>query len=1124
MATREIKTKLAVDGLGEYKSAMSDAASSMKVLNSEANLAAAQFKATGDEQQYLADMADILSSKITTQQSAVDAAKSALADLASAGYAANSREVETWQTKLNNAETKLTEYQTALENTQGKLEQFTGFKDVADAIGASADNIQTYYDKLAQVDAQYQTTGDQQQYLIDKCAALQDAIEGQKKIIGEAEDALKQLAADGFDANSDEVMAWQGTLNDAKDKLGELETELGTAQDKLTEIQGVFETTADKVSTAKDKIDEINSALNLADAKYDAGAISKEDYLNSKADLLKDKLDEQQKIVDTLKDGLDALLNAGYNSESSAIVKWQTDLNKAEADLLRTQTEFNDAQASLDALDQGLDTTEQNAGDTQKAVENIGKQISIEGVLKSLESIESKLTGLINKAAQAAKALIDVSSDSAGWADDLLTESSQYGIDQETLQQMRYASKFIDTEVSSIEQAYVRLGRNAYDAFNDPGSQMADYFAEAGITLQGIDGQLRSTWDIFWELMDNMSQWDSNGRDGLMQHLVGKQSKDFNPLLEAGVDAYMEKMGEAPVVTAENVQALGQLNDAYDELDSQLEATKLELMGELAPAFETCATAISGLLEKFNEYIKSEEGQAAIDKVTTALENLINTIANEDTIETIFDKITSAVQAVSDALTWVLENEQLVKDAALAIGGAFAAIKLSESVLQFMQLVNGAKGLFNLGGGGSGGGGAASTAVNAAGNAAGAVAGKAAAAGKSLFDGAKNLGSTIANGVKSALPAVGSALGAAAPWAIVAGGAYTAGRALDNKATQDYNDTVIAPIQEQYDAALQASGDKYIDALQGIYKQGADLLLDSNDEIDYADQVAGVKNLLQGYGGIMQQVLADQDLDLFSAIADKLGVSEAEIPWDHLFDSQLMQESTGEIIGNAVEAIQALGEALANGTIDPDQLARMLEGLQTATETAGKEMETTLTTATETATANAAAQAEAGGAEIGASMTAAMDNATAEAADIAHDGGENAGMMVDNGMINGINANAGAVLDAAASLANSVLSIIDSAFVIRSPSHVMAEKGKYIAQGLAEGIEDATWMVSDAATQMAGAVNAEPLYTGRSGTNGGGYGTSADMVHVTLTMDKKVVGETVAPIVDDVIGMEIARR
>ena len=121
MATRDIKTRFVLEGEQSYKRAMSDAASAIKVLNSEQRLAKAEFEATGDAQQYAADQARILKEKIEQQKRAVEAAERALKNLAENGIDKNARQTEAWKTKLNNAKTELLLMQTELNSVSDKM-------------------------------------------------------------------------------------------------------------------------------------------------------------------------------------------------------------------------------------------------------------------------------------------------------------------------------------------------------------------------------------------------------------------------------------------------------------------------------------------------------------------------------------------------------------------------------------------------------------------------------------------------------------------------------------------------------------------------------------------------------------------------------------------------------------------------------------------------------------------------------------------------------------------------------------------------------------------------------------------------------------------------------------------
>lgn len=123
MATREIKTRFKLEGEQEYKRAMSEAAGVIKTLNSEQKLAKAQYEATGDAQQYAADQARILKEQIEQQKKAVAAAEDAVKKLTDNGVDKNADSMRKWREKLNNARTALYNMQTRLTRVGTELGQ-----------------------------------------------------------------------------------------------------------------------------------------------------------------------------------------------------------------------------------------------------------------------------------------------------------------------------------------------------------------------------------------------------------------------------------------------------------------------------------------------------------------------------------------------------------------------------------------------------------------------------------------------------------------------------------------------------------------------------------------------------------------------------------------------------------------------------------------------------------------------------------------------------------------------------------------------------------------------------------------------------------------------------------------
>ena len=174
MARGEIKTKLVLEGEAEYKRQMTDVANAIKVLDSEQKLAEAQFKATGDAQQYAADKARILKDKMAEQQKAVDAAQAAVDKLKKKGIDPNSKAMQTWNTRLNTAKTRLVNMQTELDRNETELnkqqEAVEGVSGAFDGLGDTAEDI----DSRIKLEQAIQAVDSMRQKLADALTAAKD--------------------------------------------------------------------------------------------------------------------------------------------------------------------------------------------------------------------------------------------------------------------------------------------------------------------------------------------------------------------------------------------------------------------------------------------------------------------------------------------------------------------------------------------------------------------------------------------------------------------------------------------------------------------------------------------------------------------------------------------------------------------------------------------------------------------------------------------------------------------------------------------------------------------------------------------------------------------------------------
>lgn len=112
----EIAAKIKVEGLAEFRSAMTQASAAVKQSTAEEKKAEAQYKETGDAAAYAQQKTQALTEKLKAQEKQVEAARKACAALEKAGVAPDDKRLVEWKTKLANAEAEMSKTKTALRD------------------------------------------------------------------------------------------------------------------------------------------------------------------------------------------------------------------------------------------------------------------------------------------------------------------------------------------------------------------------------------------------------------------------------------------------------------------------------------------------------------------------------------------------------------------------------------------------------------------------------------------------------------------------------------------------------------------------------------------------------------------------------------------------------------------------------------------------------------------------------------------------------------------------------------------------------------------------------------------------------------------------------------------------
>lgn len=469
------------------------------------------------------------------------------------------------------------------------------------------------------------------------------------------------------------------------------------------------------INDATTSLKNMGSELSLASAKFrkDGDAMK---LMETRSRALNGQISQQGEIVKALEKAVNDSTKA-YGENSEKTEKWQAELNRAKAKLANLQNELTLNEQGLDRNGKAFDDSAQAAADYQATLQGIGRNVSFQTVTDGLSKVTGGIEKGISMAASFARKIRETMVDAGKWADDLITDATKYGMDVEELQRWRNASDLIDTSVETIMTARDKLGKKMKDGWTDNGLDMWK--------MLGIETANRDKMDVLFELgetLKSMEEIDGNDirADAYAMEVFGKSYKDLLPLINAGQDTWNETLQNQRVVSEAHVKALGEMDDANQNLENSWETLKNTALAEIAPVMTDAAEALTGLLNEFNDWLDTDEGKEAMKGLSDALKDLFSGIKDiqfKDAINGAKD----ALNGLKTGLEWLKNNKDSVLNALKIIGGGFLGLKLGEGGLEVLKLVNGLKSLLGIGGGAAGAAGAAS----------GAAAGGAAASGAS---------------------------------------------------------------------------------------------------------------------------------------------------------------------------------------------------------------------------------------------------------------------------------------------------------------------------------------------------------------------------------------------------------
>lgn len=353
------------------------------------------------------------------------------------------------------------------------------------------------------------------------------------------------------------------------------------------------------------------------------------------------------------------------------------------------------AKISVDSsgVDQGLSETKtkiENSGVTG-ATQDVEEKIARSSYLASAAVVAGG-AAIAKGIYSAGKALVGFATDSAAYADNLITMSTVTGLSTEALQEYTYMAELVDVSVDTITGSMAKLTKTMASA-RDGGEKQMAAFEKLGVQVTDSEGRLRDNNDVFLDVIDALNGMEEGAeRDAIIMEIFGRSAQQLNPLIaqgRTGIERFAEEARELGfVLDDETLASLGALDDTMQ----RLQMVKLNIRNQLGLAM---APALERILDKLLEVSGKIDWTSIGEKLGNALETgadkLIGFIENVD-IDKLISGASTLMEGLINGISWILEHSEEIMKLIRDIGIGLVAGK-GFNILS---------GLF--GGGGSGGG------------------------------------------------------------------------------------------------------------------------------------------------------------------------------------------------------------------------------------------------------------------------------------------------------------------------------------------------------------------------------------------------------------------------------------
>ena len=416
----------------------------------------------------------------------------------------------------------------------------------------------------------------------------------------------------------------------------------------------------------------LRSEMVKLQAEYKNNANSVE-FLNKKGDLLQRQLQQQQDKVKTLRDAV-AYATKEYGEASTKTQDYIKQLNYAEA------AEFN-LQHAIDENNEAIQNQGKAMTSFGDAISGVADKLGIQipqGAKEALNGMNKLSAGTVAAMGAAAagvalvvkgiKELQQTTLEAAARADEIMTRSTQMNISAQQYQALQYASPFVDVDVDTMASSLSKLTKLIGEAASG-GEEARAKFADLHVEFQNGDQTLRNAYDVWLDTMDALAGiTDETERDIAAQNLLGKSASELANIYREGTGAlreYIEAAEDNYVMSEEQLEQLGAVDDAWEHLQLSIEHNKDMIAVQWAPAakaslesFDKLVTAAgkalvdSGIIQGFAELVQFEA--SLLDPIASLHKSEDGATARLRPVYEILHGIAGVFALISDAADTVI--------------------------------------------------------------------------------------------------------------------------------------------------------------------------------------------------------------------------------------------------------------------------------------------------------------------------------------------------------------------------------------------------------------------------------------------------------------------------------------